>query len=62
MTDPQPLFPVDQTPDTVCPVCAAVRAAGEPKTSQYAYEKHRDGRRPAGCLNAHDPRYADLPF
>jgi len=62
MTDAPSLFPVDRTVDTECPVCGAVRAAGEEKSAACQYDRDRDGRRPTGCLNAHRPEHADLPF
>lgn len=62
MTDAPSLFPVDRTVDTECPVCGAVRAAGEDKTARCAYDADREGRRPTGCLNAHDPNHAPIAF
>lgn len=62
MTDQPALFPVDQTTDTVCPVCAAVRPAGQPKTNGCGYDRDPDGRRPQACLNTHDPATAPIPY
>lgn len=63
MTDhPPSLFNVDQTTDQECLVCGAVRAAGEEKAGACQYDRDRDGRRPTGCLNAHDPKHSRIPF
>ena len=62
MTDQPALFQVDTTTTSQCPVCGAVRAAGDDKAPACAYDAHRDGKRPRGCLNAHRPEHADIPF
>lgn len=62
MTDQPALFNVDQTTDQECPVCGAVRAAGDDKTPACEYDLNRDGRRPRGCLNAHRPEFEEIPY
>ena len=63
----RPLFDVDRTTDTRCPLpgCHAIRYAGEQRTVSCEYElvtSYIEGtRRPKGCLNAHDPAHAPFP-
>ena len=60
------LFDPATTTDRVCPVetCGAKLASQHDKSGDCDYDHCREDyrKRPAGCLNAHDPRYADLPF
>ena len=62
MSEQPALFPADKTTDQQCQVCGAVRRYDQDKAPACQFDIERDGKRPRGCLNAHDPRYADLPF
>lgn len=63
--DAQPaLFDVDRTQDTRCPVCGATRPAGEHQAADCEFDRDREprARRPAACLNAHQPEHAPIPY
>lgn len=57
----RPLFDVDRTTHVRCEVCGAVRSPLEDKAPACTYDANRDGPRPKGCLNAHDPAHAPFP-
>lgn len=65
MSEPLELFDASRVVDAVCPVCGALRPAGEPRAVDCQIDRDRDAgafpRRPAGCLNAIDPAHAPFP-
>jgi len=64
MNEPQ-LFDPDTTCPTACPVghCGAIRFPTQQKVTTCAHDLEPDPkRRPRGCLNAHDPEHAEIPF
>lgn len=58
------LFDADTTVDKPCPVpgCGAIRLPGQDQVVTCAHDLNPEPRRrPAACLNAHDPHTAPFP-
>ena len=64
MTDQATLFDPASTQPQQCSVCHAWKQPDDVKAPRCHFDIAREDytRRPAGCLNAHDPRYAPIAF
>jgi hypothetical protein len=63
MRNQHELFDPSTTVPTACPVgwCPAIRLPAQTKVPTCAHDLDREGPRPRGCLNAHDPAHAPWP-
>lgn len=65
MSEQRALFDATRTVPVRCPVCHTIRDAGEDRAPGCDIDRDRQNgtwqRRPAGCLNQHNPETAPFP-